>query len=1149
MFVAMRTSFLLVICGVFFFIPIQAQNSDVYLGNAISAIDRGDFNRADQELLTVRNWGGDEEHTFHINQLQNAYEYLRHCQSSKLPDSVKDSIATYLVVECGLEVNKLSKTGDLDKTQQVCELGIKMCEISSQKHAENYAVLLFDMSMWMQKRGDIKKAFEYGKRATDVYENNQLNKNTTTYSSIAFITGGYRMYEKDYVSAYPYIKEAYDICEQLGGAGHHPYYASILSTYAKLEGQLGLYYSNQGEYAKSIQHYLTDLPLIEKVEGKSQQYSVILHNLSGSYCNYGDYNNAIKYGMESLELDKTLYGEQHSEYAIGLHALGAAYMAKAEYTQALSYFQKMKQVLERIGKTNDDLYAQALNDIGSIYDDVGDLKQSENYLMQAMRLREKLSGKNSSDYANSLNNLATLYIQTGNLDKARDYFEQALKIFESIYGKDHIECAATLGNLGAVYEGLKDYNKAEQYHQRALTIRRKTFGNNHPNCALSLNNLGLIYDHNRDYKSALQYHQEALQIREAVFGELNFNTASSYSNIGGVYEAMKDYAHAAEYYEKAYSIFCKLHLEQNPKFATVVSNVGYAYYELGNYKKAAPFLLKSYDIRKTKFLHSLEFMTEAERKNYWEAMQYEFEYSLPNLVMECYKTAPRYTGMAYDNQLFYKGALLQSADAVKRSILESGDTKLINQWNELNDIRKQILTLQESETDTTIIKEKEHQAEQLEKSLTQSSAVFRENSQLDAIKWKDVRAALKSNEVAIEFASVLRPSGDEIYYALVLRKDFEWPLLIPLFDEAVVRTIIEKATPNEQYQYNASGRLLFQRVWSKLIEYVKKDETIYFAASGMLHQLAIESLPIDTEHTMSSMYNIVRLSSTRELVKKTSTDAHLTAVLYGGIYYDADLDELTAQSENYSNMSLASSRAVVDDSFRAGVHYLKGTKREVEDINTILKQQRVKTALYTSGAANEESFKALTGKHTNVLHIATHGFYWTDDAAKKQRYFMQRNEFSAQNATSDPLNRCGLLFAGANIALRGHSDELPADVQDGILTAKEISLLDLKDAQLVVLSACETGKGEVTGDGVFGLQRAFKMAGAKSIIMTLWQVNDDATRMFMTSFYRHYSQSKNKREAFLLAQQEVRNYHTTEASQTIYPYKDPCYWAGFILLD
>ena len=186
----------------------------------------------------------------------------------------------------------------------------------------------------------------------------------------------------------------------------------------------------------------------------------------------------------------------------------------------------------------------------------------------------------------------------------------------------------------------------------------------------------------------------------------------------------------------------------------------------------------------------------------------------------------------------------------------------------------------------------------------------------------------------------------------------------------------------------------------------------------------------------------------------------------------------------------------------------------------------------------------MSGKHNNIIHIGTHGFTWTESVAKKQDYFAEQMRTldgmkRHRGSVIDPLSRCGLLFAGANIALAGYSNKLPEGVQDGVLTAKEISLIDLRDADLVVLSACETAKGDVTSEGVFGLQRAFKMAGVQTIIMSLWKVNDQATQLLMTEFYNNWiGKHQSKREAFRNAQNTIRT-----------QYKEPEYWAGFIMLD
>ena len=412
---------------------------------------------------------------------------------------------------------------------------------------------------------------------------------------------------------------------------------------------------------------------------------------------------------------------------------------------------------------------------------------------------------------------------------------------------------------------------------------------------------------------------------------------------------------------------------------------------------------------------------------------------------------------------------------------------------------------------------------------------------------EDVKSRLLPNHVAIEYMVAPLNEDSTMYCALLLRNNSKYPEMIPLFEEKEVLSLVNTLSENQTshtYSFDGNGEQLSNLVWSKILPHIKPGETIYFAPSGLLHQVAIEALPYDENHTMADIFNLVRLSSTREIVSNKSSDMHTTATLYGGIKYDMSGEEILAESELYSSTTLLASRGIENDTLdRGNVKYLPGTKREVENINQMLKDNKLSVQLFTTTNANEESFKALSGKHQNILHIATHGFYWSDSTAQKKDYFSQRMRMMDDKAPAppsiNPLNRCGLLFAGANTALSGHSADLPEGVQDGILTAKEISLLDLRDADLVVLSACETGKGEITGEGVFGLQRAFKQAGAQTIIMSLWPVNDAATQLLMTEFYHNWiTNHQSKREAFRNAQNTVRS-----------QYEEPVYWAGFIMLD
>ena len=468
--------------------------------------------------------------------------------------------------------------------------------------------------------------------------------------------------------------------------------------------------------------------------------------------------------------------------------------------------------------------------------------------------------------------------------------------------------------------------------------------------------------------------------------------------------------------------------------------------------------------------------------------------------------------------------------------------------------------------------------ETLEKEITRSSAAYREHQRQWTITWDSVRAELKPNQVAIEYMTAPLNEDSTMYCALLLRDTCSYPIMIPLFEEKEVTSLLHTSTGdtaniNTTYMYGRNGSQLSNLIWSKVQPYLNQREVVFISPTGLLHQVAFENLPYDSTRTMTDVYNIVRLSSTRELAMHKDSIAHTAATLYGGIKYHVSADVMYANNQRYRDID------------REGIKDLPGTKQEVEAIAPILRDKKIEVHVFSADTANEESFKALSGKKQNILHIGTHGFYWTDSTAQSAAYFKQRtlsigNDQYAPK-TIDPLNRCGLLFAGASTAISGDAHRLQEGVQDGVLTAKEISLMDLRDADIVVLSACETGLGDVTGDGVFGLQRAFKMAGARTILMSLWKVDDDATRMLMTSFYRYYVNGMSKRAAFRKAQQEVRNYAGTEtgdesvdraASQDRfknkgklshegqsqmpmkedapkYPYQSPYYWAGFILLD
>ena len=321
---------------------------------------------------------------------------------------------------------------------------------------------------------------------------------------------------------------------------------------------------------------------------------------------------------------------------------------------------------------------------------------------------------------------------------------------------------------------------------------------------------------------------------------------------------------------------------------------------------------------------------------------------------------------------------------------------------------------------------------------------------------------------------------------------------------------------------------------------------VFISPAGILYNIGIESLPTpDGQRFISDDFNIFRISSARELIPTDYNREDLSsAVVYGGLDYETSVDKLQFDAKQYTIAASLSKEAksTLRDvrAAMSSIPYLPGSKTEVEDINNIIKSAKnhVNVYLLTGPDGTELSVLALNGKPIDILHISTHGFYNAEKVSDKVPSLFYIPQLDTEDKA---LTRSGLLMAGAQTLIDGETTH--SGVGDGILTAQEISTLDLHHVKIVALSACQTGQGVITGDGVFGLQRGFKKAGVQSILMSLWNVDDEATCMLMTEFYRNWiGDGKRKHDALEAAKRTVRS-HKEKG------WDAPKYWAAFILLD
>lgn len=417
-----------------------------------------------------------------------------------------------------------------------------------------------------------------------------------------------------------------------------------------------------------------------------------------------------------------------------------------------------------------------------------------------------------------------------------------------------------------------------------------------------------------------------------------------------------------------------------------------------------------------------------------------------------------------------------------------------------------------------------------------------------SIGWKDVANRLQSGDLAVEF---YRTTTDN-YGALLLKSGWKSPKVVRLKNFVTVAgkylTLSQaiNAVSLEEYDAKRADDLwhLSKAIWTDdIVKHFPEDGKgrVFFSADGELLITGIEHLPFvkpqaDGQfYCLSDLFNMHRLSSTRELVLDKKEYDNRDVAIYGGLRYDMDTDDMIADARQYQHQEDRDFAQATRATRYAdkGLDYLKFTKEEADSVAAAIKTSSyfTQTALpYTQFTGTEASFKDLSGKQERVIHVATHGFFYNEDDATFSRFGLGDN----------PMVRSGLFFAGADNKWLG--DSIPDGVDDGFLTSFEISNLDFRGLNLVVLSACETGKGSIKGDGVFGLQRGFKMASAQSILMSLWKVDDNSTCFLMTEFYKNWIAGKSKHEALELAKQVVRS-HKEKG------WDNPKYWAAFILLD
>ena len=871
----------------------------------------------------------------------------------------------------------------------------------------------------------------------------------------------------------------------------------------------------QGNYQEAIRLGTEAMEIKKKVLGEEHpSYATSLDNLAGYYDELGNYQEAIRLCTEAMEIRKKVLGKEHPDYAISLNNLASYYDALGNYQEAIRLGTEAMEIWEKVlGEEHPD-YATSLNNLASYYDALGNYQEAIRLCTEAMEIRKKVLGEEHPDYATSLSNLAGYYDKLGNYQEAIRLSTEAMEIRKKVLGEEHPDYATSLNNLAGYYDALGNYQEALRLGTEALEIYKKVLGEEHPDYAASLNNMSFYYSKLGNYQEAIRLGTEALEISEKILGEEHPDYATSLNNLANSYSNLGNYQEAIRLGTEAMEIRKKVLGEEHPDYANSLNNMAVYYYKDGKYDEATELYEQTFKLRETLIKKTFAYLTTKERSEFWNMYSDFFNDYLPYLAY--HQPNSTLKSLALNGQLLSKGLLLNAELEIQSLIEQQGNAHVKDIYYKIRQDRNTLdelyqLPLNKWPMDADSLSKAIDKEERL---LVESCQEIGDYTKNLSIKWEDIQAKLKDDDIAIEFANFTEESSEnEIYIALIIKKGMKSPELVKL-DYAETDTV-KYSTPT-----------LYNKIWKPIDKYLKGVQNVYFSPSGKFHTIAIESLPDENRDIFAQKFNAYRLSSTRELALDHVVNTKKMTSVYGGIVYN--FDESDWQNINNDNE---------DDALRAGITFLKGAKKESEEITKILRDNSFNVEYSTDKAATEESFKQLSGSGIKILHMATHGFYEPEEKENNVDNMLSVGDKGSKEDLS--LSRSGLYLAGANTALDPEQRKLiPDGVDDGILTAKEISRMDFKGLDLVVLSACQTGLGEVTGEGVFGLQRGFKKAGAQTIIMSLWNVNDKPTRDLMTEFYRNIVAGKTKREAFITAQDKVRQ-----------KYLVPQMWAGFIMVD
>ena len=1084
--------------------------------------------------------------------------------------------------------------GNYGKAEPLLKRALKIYGLAVGKEHLYFAGTLDSLAALYHQKGDYARAEPLYRQALETKQRILGNEHpdvAVTLSNFAMLHAE----RGDYEAAASLMSQSLELaCRTLGE--EHPFVVATRDALANLylvsgfspsaqteaegiEAQLGQL-SVQADQLRDEGRFAEAIPLLEQQQCMVRQledgeenlsFARVLSKLGWLHYELGDYAEAEPLLRRAEEITRRMVGEADPEYARELNNLALLLRAIGDYPAALEMSERALKIARTTLGEEDPHVATMLNNLAGLHMAMGNYSAAEPLYQKALTIRRRSFGETNPQVAEILDNLGSLYYAIGDYGTAKEHAQQALYIYRLTLGDRHPDVATTLGNLAGMYITMRDYDTGLTLLEQALVTERAVFGEQHPAVAFTLDRFAGLRRAQGKYSVAEDLYLKALAMDRALLGEHHPRVAEGLFNLAELYREMGDFSAAERQMREAVQISENQASQNHPVCAWMVYILALLCAAGDRNDEALSYLMQAAALEDRAIGQVFSIGSDRQRLNYLALAHTTYDFYL-SVFVKNFRSIPEATQAALGFVLRRKALALESLMIQRDAVLRGRYPALAYKLRELATLRLQIAqkTLSGSGIYDPIAHERvlaewHIRQERLETELARQIPEMNLKQQFRTADRQVVTGSLPEGSSLVEFVrfnvydfkavpaigglqwkparylAFVLPAGEPDNVNLIdLGEAAGIEQMVAGFRASITggdRALTKEPEPVVQAAGTASGAALRAAVFDPLLDALDGCKRLFLAPDGDLSQLPFEALPMEDGQFVIDVYTISYLSTGRDVVRfaTTTSVSRQPPVVLADPDYNLDAEGIEILADEQRPISRQSR-----DLNRSTLRFtrLKGAQEEGEQVGDLL---GVKPLI--AQAALEGTLKDY--RSPRILHLATHGFFLPDQPRDPNPglpdlpTMSSGGEMSGQlfgRRLENPMLRSGLALSGANTWLQGKT--LRPEAEDGLLTAEDVTGLDLLDTELVVLSACDTGRGEVhVGEGVFGLRRAFVLAGAKTLVMSLWKVPDQATRELMVDFYERLLTGTSRAEALRAAQRALKARPG---------YEHPRFWGAFI---